>query len=425
MTAFLFIAAAMVAVALGWVLWPLLRPGSARSVEHAAANVSIFKDHFADLDADLSRGIISADQHVEAKRELERRLLDDVRGSVDSTRTVHPARRWSAVIIALIAPLAAAGLYWHIGTPTAFSPMVANAADENGMAREQIETMVTRVKQRLEKDPDNAEGWSILARTQYALGNFAESAAAYDKLSLLIPNNADVLADYADALAMSQGRSFAGKPLALMQLALKIDPTQWKALAMAGSEAFDRKDYEAAVDYWQRLQSTAPADSPVASQVQGSIDQARLLAGGAVVTPAKKSSDMTRSAPAERSSSDMTRSAPAGRSVSGTVTLSPSLQAKVRPEDSVFVFARPADGSRMPVAVVRARVSELPLRFTLDDSRAMAPTAKISGYEDVIVTARVSRSGNAIPASGDLESGTDKVKVGSQGIAVTIDRAVR
>jgi len=411
MTAFLFTAAAMVAVALGWVLWPLLRPGSARSVEHVAANVSIFKDQFADLDADLSRGTISADQHAEAKRELERRLLDDVRGSVDSTGTVRPARRWSAVIIVLIAPLAAAGLYWQIGTPAAFSPMVAKAPDEGGVTREQIETMVTQVKQRLEKEPSNTEGWAILARTQYALGNFAESSAAFEKLNVLIPNNADVLADYADALAMGQGRSYAGKPLELMQLALKIDPTQWKALAMTGSEAFDRKDYEAAIDYWQRLQSTAPADSPVASQIQGSIDHARLLAGGGVATPTKTSSETARSAPA-------------GRSVSGTVTLSPSLQSKVRPEDSVFVFARPADGSRMPVAVVRARVSELPLRFTLDDSRAMAPTAKISGHEDVIVTARVSRSGNAIPASGDLESGTDKVKVGSQGIAVTIDRAV-
>ena len=406
----------MVTVALGWVLWPLLRPGGARSVEHTAANVSIFKDQFADLDADLARGTISAEQHTEAKSELERRLLDEVRGSADSTRTDatrsgHAARRGAAVVIALLVPLAAAALYWQTGTPAAFSPMAAQAPDEGGVTREQIETMVAQVKQRLTKEPDNAEGWSILARTQYALGNFREASAAFEKLSVLIPNDADVLADYADALAMSQGRSFAGKPKELMQLALKTDPTQWKALAMAGSEAFDRKDYQTAIDYWQRLQSTAPADSPVASQVQGGIDQARALAGGAVDTPTKKGSDVARGAPA-------------GRSVSGTVTLSPSLQSKVRPEDSVFVFARPADGSRMPVAVVRARVSELPLRFTLDDSRAMAPTAKISGHEDVIVTARVSRSGNAIPASGDLESGTDKVKVGSQGIAVTIDRAV-
>jgi cytochrome c-type biogenesis protein CcmH len=96
----------------------------------------------------------------------------------------------------------------------------------------------------------------------------------------------------------------------------------------------------------------------------------------------------------------------------------------VRPDDSVFVFARPADGSRVPVAVVRARVSELPLRFTLDDSRAMAPTAKISALNEVMVNARVSRSGNAIPASGDLEGATEKVKVGTQGMSLVIDRAI-
>jgi cytochrome c-type biogenesis protein CcmH len=219
-----------------------------------------------------------------------------------------------------------------------------------------------------------------------------------------------LLADYADALAMSQGRSFAGKPMELVRAALKIDPNQWKALAMAGSEAFDRKDYKAAVEYWQRVQDTTPAESPIRQRIQGSIDEARSLAGmPPVVAQAQRSG---AASPSE------------ARSVSGTVTLSPALASKVRPDDSVFVFARPADGSRMPVAVVRARVSELPLRFTLDDSRAMAPTAKISALNEVMVNARVSRSGNAIPASGDLEGATEKVKVGTQGMSLVIDRAI-
>jgi cytochrome c-type biogenesis protein CcmH len=179
---------------------------------------------------------------------------------------------------------------------------------------------------------------------------------------------------------------------------------------MAGSEAFDRKDYKAAVEYWQRVQDTTPAESPIRQRIQGSIDEARSLAGmPPVVAQAQRSG---AASPSE------------ARSVSGTVTLSPALASKVRPDDSVFVFARPADGSRMPVAVVRARVSELPLRFTLDDSRAMAPTAKISALNEVMVNARVSRSGNAIPASGDLEGATEKVKVGTQGMSLVIDRAI-
>ncbi len=409
MTAFVIIAVAMVAVALGWILWPLLRPTVAQAVEHSAANVTIFKDQFADLDADLARGTISAEQFAESKSELERRLLDEARTTPESARSQRRPHRWSAVAVALLTPIAAGALYWQIGTPGALSAGAATAIDPNQPSREQINAMIAQVKQRLEKEPDNVEGWTILARTHYTIGNFQEAASAYATLSVLVPYDADLLADYADALAMSQGRNFAGKPMELVRLALTIDPTQWKALAMSGSEAFDRKDYRAAADFWQRLHDTAPADSPIRQRIQASIDEARSLGGLPAVAQAPQG--------AAASSGE-------GRSVSGTVTLSPQLASKVRPDDSVFVFARPADGSRMPVAVVRARVSELPLRFTLDDSRAMAPTAKISALSEVMVNARVSRSGNAIPASGDLEGATEKVKVGTQGMSLVIDRAI-
>jgi len=407
-TAFVIIAVAMVTVALAWVLWPLLRATPARSVEHSAANVTIFKDQFADLDADLARGTISAEQHAESKSELERRLLDEAR-SPESMRIERYPPRWPAVIVTLIAPIAAAALYWQLGTPDALSPSAAHAQDDAQPSREQIDAMIAKVEQRLEKEPNNVEGWAILARTHYTMGNFQQAATAFAKLAELVPNDADLLADYADALAMSQGRSFAGKPMELIRTALKIDPNQWKALAMAGSEAFDRKDYKAAVEYWQRVQDTTPAESPIRQRIQGSIDEARSLGGMPPVAQAQRGG---AASPSE------------ARSVSGTVTLSPTLASKVRPDDSVFVFARPADGSRMPVAVVRARVSELPLQFTLDDSRAMAPTAKISALNEVIVNARVSRSGTAIPASGDLEGATEKVKVGTQGMSLVIDRAI-
>ena len=167
--------------------------------------------------------------------------------------------------------------------------------------REQIDAMITQVKQRLEREPGNVEGWTILARTHYTLGNFQEASAAYATLSTLVPDDADLLADYADALAMSQGRSFAGKPMELVQRALKIDPTQWKALAMLGSEAFDRKDYKAAADFWQRLQDTAPADSPIRQRVQASIDEARSLAGMPPVAQAQK--DRQPVAPAKAAAS--------------------------------------------------------------------------------------------------------------------------
>ncbi|MBA2413083.1 MAG: c-type cytochrome biogenesis protein CcmI [Burkholderiaceae bacterium] len=414
MTAFVLVAVAMVLAAVAWVMWPLLRRGAAPTVNHSAANVSIFKDQFADLDADLVRGTISSDQHAEARSELERRLLDDahVDAPSDSTIASRNHNRWSAVAVALIAPVVAAALYWQVGTPAALTASSTQAAQQDPPTREQIEAMVVQLTQRLGKEPDNAEGWALLARTQYSIGNFDAAVAAFQKLSVLLPDNAGLMADYADALAMSQGRSFAGEPMVLVRRALTIDPTQWKALAMAGAEAFDRKDYSAAIGFWQRLQKTTPPDSPITVQLQGSIDRARELAGIAPSAPV--------AALPKRDDAAVSNT----RSVSGTVALSASLTSKVRPDDSVFVFARPADGSRMPVAVVRARVSELPLQFTLDDSRAMAPTAKISNLAEVIVSARVSRTGNALPASGDLEGTPATVKVGSRGLALIIDRSI-
>ena len=175
-------------------------------------------------------------------------------------------------MIALAVPLVAGLMYWKLGAPDAFSPMAtATTAPDasHQMTPEQLDGMVQQLAARLEKEPDNIEGWVILARTYYTMRKFPEAAAAYEKLTQLVPNEPDLLADYADALAMSQGRDLSGRPLELVQAALKIDPTHWKALAMAGTAAFDRKDYKGAVDYWERLRSSQPADSPIVQSIAG------------------------------------------------------------------------------------------------------------------------------------------------------------
>jgi len=285
--------------------------------------------------------------------------------------------------------------------------------------------MVAKLQQRLEKEPGNVDGWVVLARTYYTMRKFPEASAAYEKLTALIPNDADLLADYADALAMSQGRRIAGKPLELVNRALKIDPTQWKALAMAGTEAFERKDYAGAVDHWTKLQSSAPPDAPIAQQIQSSIDEARKLAGLPPAAVAQSPAAKPRAAaPAPAVPAASPAVAAAGKSVSGTVTLASGLAEKASPSDAVFVFARPSDGRKMPIAIMRAQVKDLPLKFTLDDAKSMSDATKISGFEEVIVAARISRSGNAMPASGDLEGVTKPVKVGANGLAITIDRVI-
>lgn len=419
MSTFIVIAAVMVAIALAWVLYPLLRTVTSGAVERRAANISIYRDQFADLDADLKRGTISPDQHAEAKAELERRMLDDAQVEQPPATEAGSAYR-TVLAIVLAVPVFAGLLYVWLGSPDAFSPLATRPQDSHQMSGEQVDEMVVKLRERLEREPDNAEGWVVLARTYYTMRRFPEAAAAYEKLTTLIPDDADLLADYADALAMSHGRRLAGKPFELVQRALKINPTQWKALAMAGTEAFERKDYPAAVDYWTRLQNSAQ-DPQLVKQIQPSIDEARQLAG--LPPAAAPSGPRTADAAAAKAPPAKAAVAASGKSVSGTVTLDSGLAAKANPTDAVFVFARP-EGSKMPIAIIRAQVKDLPLKFTLDDALSMSPQVKISGFEEVVVAARVSRSGSAMPASGDLEGVSKPVKVGAGGLAITIDRVI-
>ncbi len=413
MVVFYVLATVMALVAIAFVLWPLLRPSGRARVERQAANVSIYRDQFADLEADLARGTLSSDQHAEARAELERRMLEESRqDAAASSAAPARSRLRTATALALAVPLAAGLLYWHWGDPGAIS-LTTVATSDGHKSTEQIDQMVEQLAQRLQKQPDNAEGWFVLARSYYAMGKFAEASTAFAKVVALVPNDANVLADYADALAMSRGRNLSGPPEELIERALKIDPTQWKALAMAGTIAFERKDYVAAVGYWERLRATQPADSPLAKSIQGSIAEARELG--------KLGGEVASASPPEKAKPT---AGTAEKAVSGTVRLSPALATKAAPNDTVFVFARPNDGSKMPLAVVRAQVKDLPLKFTLDDTRAMSPAAKISMHELVVVAARVARGGNVAAQSGDLEGPAQSVKVGSRDLILTIDQIV-
>ena len=279
------------------------------------------------------------------------------------------------------------------------------------MSPEQIEKMIKELEARLEKEPGNAEGWMMLARTYYALNRYPDAARAFERATALVPDNAALLADYADALGAAQGGTLQGKPLELVARALAADPTQWKALALAGTAAFDRKDYAQAVGYWERMKATVPAGSQIAQSIDASIAEAREL-GGLKAGPASSSPAIAKAAPATPAAAATpapaatpgpvaSAAAPAaagGGSVAGTVALAPALAASASPDDVVFVFARAAQGPKMPLAILRKQVKDLPLTFTLDDSMAMAPNMSLSNFAEVVVGARLSKSGQAMRA---------------------------
>jgi cytochrome c-type biogenesis protein CcmH len=278
-------------------------------------------------------------------------------------------------------------------------PTVAGSTREN-FSPQQIEAMIEKVKERLAARPDDLEGWTLLARTYAALGRASEAVPAFERAASLSPNDADLLADYADAVGVAQGRSLHGKPEELITRALRANPLQWKANALAGTIAFQRGDAHKAIEHWERVKANVPPDSPVARGIDASLADARDLAakGGASGAIAPKAK------------------------VAGTVALASPLASGVAPDDTVFVYARPTDGSRMPLALVRAKAKDLPLAFTLDDSTAMLPTRKLSDHADVIVGARLSKSGSATPQAGDLEAEPAPATLGAIGVKLVIDR---
>jgi len=389
MITFWVVSAMLMAGALLFVVPPLLG-GRVRLIgiaNHQVANLTVLRDQLSELANEHESGEISDAQYQKARAELEQRVLEESDAQQAALAAGRPPFALIAAIVLLV-PAISIPLYLYFGSPEALNPAAlaarASAQSEgHSLTPEQVEAMVEKLAARLRENPQDTEGWIMLARTYNALGRYEQAAEAFRTLTRLLPADAQLLADYADTLAMARGRQLSGEPESIIARALELDARNIKALALAGTAAFERGDYAGAIDYWQRIQGQVPPDSPTARSVAGSIAEARNRMGG--------------SAGAE------TVAAAAGATVSGSVRLDDSIRDKVTPQDTVFVFARAVQGPRMPLAIVRKKVADLPFQFTLDDSMAMAPSARLSGFPQVVVGARVSRTGNAMPQPGDIE----------------------
>jgi cytochrome c-type biogenesis protein CcmH len=384
--------------------------------------VAALRQQLQQLDGQLAQGKLSAAAHAASKAEIERKIVDAVLAESPAAR---PGTRLVALLAAGVLALAGAGyaVKGSPGMPSAGPPGTARAPADEAVTEAQFTQMVEQLSQKLKEKPDNAEGWAMLARSYTRLNRPADAVPAFAKAVALNGNDAQLLTDYADLLAFQNNRTLAGEPLQLVERALKIDPKNPKALALAGSGAFERKDYAGAVKFWEELASIAPPGSEFMAQLQGGIDEARKL-GGLPPSAAAKAPAAAAVGPAAAASS-AAAAAPAAVRVTGTVRLSPALAAQASPEDTVFVLARPADGSRMPLAVAKHRVKDLPLQFSLDDSMAMAPAARLSLHERVVVVARISKSGQAVPAAGDISGQSQPVSNNSRDLVIELSEVVK
>jgi len=424
MTLFWILCALLILLAAAFVAVPLWR-GARRAdagPARTALNAEVYRDQLQELDRELAEGVLAPDQHAIARNELDRRALAETMADTTSHGAAHAATRrgngrWLGATALTLIPVATLATYLAIGSPEALRP-----------PEQQFAEMVEGLAQRLQSQPDDVQGWMMLGRAYQVTGRMREAVSAFEKASALSPDNPDLMASHADALAMVQG-SLAGRPFELVVRALKIDPRHPTALALAATAAMENRQFDEAIVLWLRLRERVEPGSRDQAAIDEAIAQVRAIAASSGVTLAP-SHEAAGDAPAAAAPV-----APAGAvagaaatgtaSISGEVSLAPELARQVRPDESLFIFARAVDGPPLPLAVLRAQVKDLPLRFTLDDSLAMAPGARLSMHKTVVVSARISRSGEAMPQAGDLTGSLAEVPVGASGLALRITEVVR
>jgi cytochrome c-type biogenesis protein CcmH len=335
----------------------------------------------------------------------------------------------TVAVTTLAVPLLAISLYLAIGNTKALLPQTAAehppmSAAEQGHPN--FSSVLDNLVARLADNPDDMEGWLMLGRTYAIMQRFNDAKEAYEKVLAMAPDNPEVITDYADILAMTNNGSLVGKPSDLITKALSLDPENPKALALAGTAKFEQKKYKEAAAYWEKLVALIPpSETELVQSVNNSIAEAKSLASGkgSLVASAQEQSRGSQTPPpANRSESAAGAGAATSGTLSGKVTLSPALAGKISPNDSLYIFARAKVGPKAPLATLRLQAKDLPATFALNDSMARSGVQLSTFPAEVVVGARISKSGSPMPQSGDLQGFSQPVRIGDKDINVVIDQ---
>ncbi|MFN7642314.1 MAG: c-type cytochrome biogenesis protein CcmI [Burkholderiales bacterium] len=444
----------LVAVLVGaYVLWPLLRrPTQGEAAADAAAmSRSVLRERRRELETALAHLPADSPERRAAMAEFAAQADDELAAS-PAAPTAAPAavarRPGTAAALAAVMIVPTFGLYLLSGAPEAVSPEFAAAPREPAS----LDELVVDLRTRLAREPKDLDAWRLLGRAELARGRADEARDAFERAMALAPGDAQVRVDYADALAQAQGAVLEGRPIALIREALAIDARNPKALALAGAYEVGRNDFPAAIVLWKRLLEVLPADSEQARQVAGFLADlqagrppqvaarpAAPAAGAGGPGPNAQAAGAGGSGPNAQAAGGSAAAAPPSAdaaaskaaALSGRIDVERRIADRLEPGATVFVAARTLDAEGRPagppVAVLRARGSDLPLAFTLDDGLAMSPMARLSTVPpgaQVVVIARVSRSGEATARPGDLQGASQPVKPGATGLRVLIDAVV-
>ncbi len=419
MTVFWLLVALLVLVALVFVLPPLLRRPRLAGVRNEELNVQVIRDQLAELRADLETGRLDQTAYEAARHDLQRELLDDVdTGDASDNDDTAPRGRWLAGMLVVLVPVLAVLIYQQIGAQDVMQRLaegpVTMPTDAAGR-QHTLETMVAKLAARMQQEPDNLEGWALLGRSYASMDRFPEAAKAYRHALQLDGKDPDLLSSYADVLIMVHDGEFTDEVGDLLDQALAVEPQHPKALWLRGHWRFRHGNYQGAIEDWQTVVQALPPGDENAVTINRQINVARSRLGEPPVEVAAAPA-LAQAAAAEGVAGAV--------SIQVQVSLDPALQDKAAADDTVFIFARAVQGPRMPLAIVRKRVADLPVSVTLDDSLAMSPAMVLSKFSQVVVGARVSKSGQAMPSSGDLQGLVSPVDTKGGEVRLTIDSQV-
>lgn len=402
---FLVIILLMTVAAIGFVAWPLIRKTAANeehSLEnHQTVNLEATRQQIRDIKKDYEDDLIAQDQLNPIRNEAENTLLMEMQARQRPEHAAKSSRfhRITALVLSLMIPVSALLIYLSVGTPAALMQTAEDTAQPS------MEQLIARLEQRLAENPGDEEGWLVLAQTNMMMRRFDQAVVAMERLYELDGDSPDVLARYADSLVMANNGIFTPKAGELIEQALRLDPSHLHGLWLAGVQAFEAQDFDLAVGFFQkaRVHITDPENLVQIDELIRTAEQSMSADAGIRENIPPQDAAM----------------------VEVSVSLSPGLQEKAEAGQTLFVIASAADGPPMPLAVSRHTVAELPLQVSLDDSMAMMQNLKLSGFEQVVIRARISGSGQPLAQPGDLqgESGIINPNTLPQ-VSITIDQVL-
>jgi cytochrome c-type biogenesis protein CcmH len=392
---FLIIAVVLIGIGTTLLILPFFKSAkqdlSSIELPQSQTSLSILQENLSQLKVEHQMGQVTDEDFAKQQEELEKRTLDEVISDPHQNIAIaNNLVKRLPLFLAIFIPLAVVGLYFITGNPNAIDP----PADPQ---EQQILQMAKQLEDRLKTDPNNAQGWVFLARTYGALNRLTDAKNAFNKALALDPKNSDTLADLADLVAY-ENKSMNGQALDLIDQSLAANPKNPKALALKGTAAFEKGDYASAIKNWElAIPNLGPNEAAFAQGLNASIAEAKNLL---------KPNQVVATNPA--------------LTISGKVMITPGLQGQVSPTDIVFIYAKAIEGPKLPLAIIKSTAGQLPTTFVLSDAQSMSPQFKLSQFKEVSLTARISKSGNAIPEKGDLIGYIPKLKIGEKNIQLII-----